>query len=205
MQSKIFSKDCSLYYSDTTGKNINKGRLPEIAFLGRSNVGKSTLINTLLARKSLVRTSKKPGSTIKINYFNLSSTLMIVDLPGLGYAKQSQKTANQISSMLSNYFHNNQNLKLLVYIIDIRRGLKQVDMNILQDMLAKNIQLLLVLNKSDKLNQNEISETDNLLKKEIQHYNNIKNAVTVSCLQKKGIDDIRNSIVLSLSEHEKHN
>ncbi len=140
--------------------------LPEFAFAGRSNVGKSSLINALLGRKALVRTSKQPGKTRNINYFRVDlvdlPSLYMVDLPGYGYARVSHDLKDAWDRLASRYFHENRNLRLIILLVDIRRDLKDEEFEVLDLARKAAIPAVLVATKSDKLNfgnkQKRVSE-----------------------------------------------
>ncbi len=126
---------------------------PEIAFAGRSNVGKSSLINTLVQRKDMVKTSSKPGCTQLINFFLINETLSFVDLPGYGYAKVSKKIRAQWQPMVEQYLSERKNLYGLVLLIDIRRDPKQDDFDLIEWLEANKMPFLVILTKSDKLSK----------------------------------------------------
>lgn len=126
---------------------------PEIAFAGRSNVGKSSLVNALILRKDLVKTSSKPGCTQLINFFLLNESLSFVDLPGFGYAKVSKKIRSQWQPMVEQYLSQRKNLFGLIVLIDVRRDLKTEEMSLVQRLESLEIPYLVVLTKSDKLSK----------------------------------------------------
>lgn len=129
--------------------------IPEIAFAGRSNVGKSSLINKLVSRKNLVKTSSKPGKTESLNFFKVEGGLYLVDLPGYGFAKKDQKTRDAWQDLISGYILSRTALVCVVVIIDLRHELKQLDREMI-DWLADNGKpYLLVYTKADKLSNNE--------------------------------------------------
>jgi len=126
---------------------------PEFAFAGRSNVGKSSLINTLILRKDMVKTSSKPGCTQLINFFLVNENLSFVDLPGYGYAKVSKKIRSQWQPMVNLYLSNRKSLLGLVLLIDIRRDPEKEEFDMMDWLEAHGIPYLLVLTKSDKLSK----------------------------------------------------
>ena len=128
--------------------------LPEIAFAGRSNVGKSSLINTLCERKNLVKTSGKPGHTRTINFFVVNEAVTFVDLPGYGYAAVSKKERQQWSEMIEAYLAGRPNLLGVVCIADLRRGFEDDDMMLVRAAPDFAYQPILVLTKADKLKTN---------------------------------------------------
>jgi GTP-binding protein len=129
--------------------------LPEIAFAGRSNVGKSSLINTLVNRKHLVKTSSTPGRTRLINFFNINDTLSFVDLPGYGYAKVPESIRNKWGPMIETYLSKRDNLMAVVVILDIRRTPRTEERDLLTWLNYYNIASILVITKVDKLSKNK--------------------------------------------------
>jgi GTP-binding protein len=127
--------------------------LPEIAFAGRSNVGKSSLINTLIQRKDMVKTSSKPGCTQLINFFLINEILSFVDLPGYGYAKVSKKIRSQWQPMVEQYLSLRKNLSGLILLIDIRRDPKKEEFDLMDWLEAHEMPYLVILTKSDKLSK----------------------------------------------------
>lgn len=134
------------------------GSLPELAFVGRSNVGKSSLINSLLNRKKLVKTSSTPGKTQMINFFRINDLLIFADLPGYGYAKVPFAVRKRWKSMVEHYLLNRDTLVAIIFIIDIRRGLTDLDLDLKDWLEANEIDYVLAATKSDKLSQSERSK-----------------------------------------------
>jgi len=132
-----------------------EGDLPEIAFAGRSNVGKSSLINVLVNRKNLVRTSSTPGRTQLINFFNVNGTFTLVDLPGYGFAKVPLAVKKEWGPMMETYFAKRANLRGVVLILDIRRIPVAEDIQMLDWLGSYGIPALLVVTKCDKVSRNE--------------------------------------------------
>lgn len=127
---------------------------PEIAFAGRSNVGKSTLINTLLNRKRLVKTSSTPGRTQLLNFFDINGDTVFVDLPGYGYAKVPARIKSRWGPMIEKFLSTRQSLRGVVLILDIRRRPKEEETGLINWLLARAIPVVLVLTKADKLAKN---------------------------------------------------
>ena len=142
------AKKPSGYYKD--------GSLPQVAFAGRSNVGKSSLINRLCGRKKLARTSGTPGRTQMINFFSINNSLLFVDLPGYGYARVPVEIQRQWRPMVNSYLADNPALKLLVLIVDIRRGPKEEELSLLAWLAEHGIPAQVVLTKTDKLKRGQI-------------------------------------------------
>jgi GTP-binding protein len=137
--------------------------LPEIAFAGRSNVGKSTLINCLVQRKKLVKTSNTPGRTQRINFFEVNNSLRFVDLPGYGYAKVSKKMRADWEKMIEDYLVTRKNLCCLVWIIDIRRTPAEFEYNFGLWLEKNKINYINVLTKADKLSKTKQIAQKNLI------------------------------------------
>ena len=131
--------------------------IPEVAFVGRSNVGKSSLINTLLNRKRLARTSTTPGRTQEINFFLVNDRFFFVDLPGYGYAKAPEAIRRQWGPMVETYLGDRQTLKFVIMILDVRRNPSDQDMQLLRWLVHYSIDFLLVLTKTDKISRNELA------------------------------------------------
>ena len=130
--------------------------LPEIAFAGRSNVGKSSLINILLRRKGLARTSNTPGRTQEINFFSVNDSLYFIDLPGYGYAKVPEKIRKNWGPMIETYLSQRQTLRLVVLILDIRRDPSEEDRQLIDWLQHYRLSFLIVLTKIDKVSRNEL-------------------------------------------------
>ena len=132
---------------------------PEVALSGRSNVGKSSLINTLIGRKSLARVSSSPGKTITINYYDVDKKLYLVDLPGYGYAKRSKDSKKVWSSLTEDYFVKNPSidaLKLVVQLIDIRTGPTDDDIMMINFLIENQVNFVVVATKTDKLSKTQL-------------------------------------------------
>ena len=134
---------------------------PEIALSGRSNVGKSSLINTLLGRKSLARVSSAPGKTITINYYDIDKKMYLVDLPGYGFAKRSKESKKSWSSLTEDYFLKNPSsdaIKLVIQLIDIRTGPTEDDVMMINWMIDAGVEFVVVATKTDKLSKAQLKE-----------------------------------------------
>lgn len=129
---------------------------PEIALVGRSNVGKSSLINALLGRKKVAKTSSIPGKTQRMNFFLIDEMLLLVDLPGYGFAKAPESFVAEWSQAIDTYVKTRESLKLLILLIDSRRGVSEEDWQIITWANAKQLPLLIILTKTDKLTPAEL-------------------------------------------------
>ena len=136
---------------------------PEIAFAGRSNVGKSSLINVIINRKNLARTSSTPGRTQSINYFSVGKSLYLVDLPGYGFARVPVKVKESWQKMVEKYLRKRSNLKAVVVILDIRREPTSGDIDLLNWLKHYDIHSILVLTKADKLSRQQVRKQAGLI------------------------------------------
>ena len=141
--------------SAASPKDFPSIRLPEIAFAGKSNVGKSSVINRILQRKNFARVGEKPGKTIHVNYFTIDSQCYFVDLPGYGYAKVSQSEKDRWSRLMEDYFAS-QRIDLGVFIVDARHAPTQNDITMANWFLESGCPFIVVANKLDKLKRSEI-------------------------------------------------
>ena len=132
--------------------------LPEIAFAGKSNVGKSSLINGIMNRKSLARTSSQPGKTQTINFYNVNREMYFVDLPGYGYASVSKEIKAKWGKMIENYLHTSQMLKAVFLLIDIRHDPSANDKNMYEWILANGYEPIIVATKLDKIKRSQIQK-----------------------------------------------
>ncbi len=137
---------------------------PEVAFAGKSNVGKSSLINALMNRKSLARTSAQPGKTQTINYYNINNTFYLVDLPGYGYAKANEKVKAQWGKMIEDYLHKSKQLRCVFLLIDIRHEPGSNDV-IMYDWIRRHgYQPIIIATKLDKINRSQIQKQLKLIR-----------------------------------------
>ena len=142
-------------------RQFPKSPTPEIALSGRSNVGKSSLINTLLGRKNLARVSSAPGKTITINYYDVDKKLYLVDLPGYGYAKRSKDSVRVWSTLTEDYFLKNPSsdaIKLVIQLIDVRIGPTDDDIMMINWLIDNNVPFVIVATKTDKLRKTALGE-----------------------------------------------
>ena len=142
-----------------------KDRIPEYAFIGRSNVGKSSLINMLMERKSLAKTSGKPGKTQLINHFSINKEWFLVDLPGYGYAKTSKKKRTIFQYFIENYFKEREQLVCTFVLIDSRHDPQKIDLEFMQFLGENQIPFCIVFTKADKLGSSKINQQITFYKK----------------------------------------
>jgi GTP-binding protein len=147
----LFAAECAFVAGATNPSILPPIGLPEVAFAGRSNVGKSSLINALTGRKTLARTSNTPGRTQQINFFNLGGRLMLVDMPGYGYAKASRKEVKEWQGLATLYLKGRPTLRRALLLIDARQGLKESDERVMKQLDESAQSYQVVLTKADKL------------------------------------------------------
>ncbi|ADD67101.1 ribosome biogenesis GTP-binding protein YsxC [Denitrovibrio acetiphilus DSM 12809] len=169
-------------------KGYPETEFPEIAFAGRSNVGKSSMINTLLGTKKLVKVGKTPGKTRLVNFFLVSDRIMLVDLPGYGFAKVSKAEKAQWGETIENYFTERTQLSACVLILDIRRDPNEDDLGMLYWLQHYNVKALIALTKCDKLSNNQ--QISRLAKISKQLNMPREDFLIFSSLSKKGKEDV---------------
>ena len=142
-------------------KQYPKSGLPEIVLVGKSNVGKSSFINTMINRKKLARTSSEPGKTRQINFYNIDDTFYFVDLPGYGYSKMSKKEQVQVGHFIEEYLSKRQEISLIIFLIDIRRNPTDNDKLMYNYIISSGLPCLILANKADKI---AITKVDGVVK-----------------------------------------
>ena len=153
----LFAKSCDFVLGAAKLDHIPESRLPEIAFAGRSNVGKSSLVNALTGRKTLARVSNTPGRTREINFFRLDDRLMLADLPGYGFARASKEQSERWADLIFEYLRGRPTLRRVILLIDSRRGLLKNDIEVMTLLDRAAVSYQLVLTKTDKLKPNELA------------------------------------------------
>ena len=175
-----------------TSKQLPPSTLPEIAFAGRSNVGKSSLLNTLFNRKQLARVSQKPGKTSTINFF-LSGDVRFVDLPGYGYAKVSKSERERWAELIEGYFNQDRNFALVCSLIDIRHPASDLDENMVGFLQEAELPFIIVLTKGDKLSKSKCNQQRAAIKRQLQLDDDVPMVLT-SSLKRSGMDELRSTI-----------
>lgn len=143
-------------------------KYPEIAFAGKSNVGKSSLINALMNRKSLARTSSQPGKTQTINYYNINDALYFVDLPGYGYAQANEHVKAQWGKMIEDYLHKSKQLKLVFLLVDIRHAPSNNDCIMYDWICNRGYKPVIIATKLDKINRSQVQKQLKLIRTTLQ-------------------------------------
>lgn len=162
---------------------------PEIAFAGKSNVGKSSLINALMNRKSYARISATPGKTQTINYYNINEELYLVDLPGYGYAKVSEKEKEQWGKLVERYLHGSSQLKAVFLLIDIRHVPSENDRMMYQWILEQGFRPVIIATKLDKLKRSQVQKQIKVLKEGLKLVPGTK-MIPFSSVTKQGREEI---------------
>jgi GTP-binding protein len=153
----LFAGPCDFVLGAALLQHIPESSLPEIAFAGRSNVGKSSLVNALTGRKTLARVSNTPGRTREINFFRLGGRLMLADLPGYGFARASKAESERWSGLIFEYLRGRPTLRRVILLIDSRRGLLKNDVEVMTLLDRAAVSYQLVLTKTDKLKPGELA------------------------------------------------
>jgi GTP-binding protein len=154
----LFARGCDFVAGAANLDAIPDGTLPEIAFAGRSNVGKSSLVNALTGRKTLARTSNTPGRTQQINFFRLAERLMLVDLPGYGYARAPKHQVAAWTRLVNGYLQGRAGLRRVCLLIDARHGPKEIDHTVMRMLDQAAVGYQVILTKADKLKPPELAE-----------------------------------------------
>ncbi|MEG0592604.1 MAG: ribosome biogenesis GTP-binding protein YihA/YsxC [Coprobacillus sp.] len=168
--------------------------LPEICLAGRSNVGKSSMINTITNHSKLAKVSGTPGKTRTLNFFNINNELRLVDVPGYGYAKVNEKIKESFGDMIDTYLSDRETLKGLVLIVDYRHKPTRDDREMYEYAKHYHIPVIVVATKEDKLKRNDLKKNEKLIK-ETLGFNKNDSFVKFSSLNKVGIDEVWDAII----------
>lgn len=176
-----------------TLKQIPESDLPEIVFAGRSNVGKSSMLNRLFNRKNLARVSSMPGKTITINFFKVED-VRIVDLPGYGYAKVAKGEKRRWAEMMEGYFQSPRNIKLVVQLVDMRHKPSEDDYIMMRFLKDAQLPFIVAATKSDKLNKTQYNERKNALREELAEFGDNLTIIPFSSEKGEGTDELKSVI-----------
>ena len=188
----LFTQNCDFLISAASFNQLPDTDLPEIAFAGRSNVGKSSLLNALTGRKNLARTSNTPGRTQQVNFFDLGGRMMLTDLPGYGYAKAAKSVVDQWTRLIKSYLKGRVRLRRVCLLIDSRHGLKDTDREAMALMDEAAVAYQIVLTKCDKIKATELekllAKTDKEITKHVAAHPEI---LVTSSFKSLGIEEMR--------------
>ncbi len=191
----LFAQPCDFIRGVTRIADLPEGGLPEVAFAGRSNVGKSSLINALTNRKTLARTSNTPGRTREVNFFNLGDQLHLVDLPGFGYARVSKTQVKEWTALVTDYLRGRAALRRVCLLVDSRRGLLESDLSVMKILDVAAVSYQIVLTKTDKLKpgplEARIKDVETALRKHAAAYPDI---LVTSSVKGAGLAEMRASL-----------
>ncbi len=182
-------KDVSLETVCGITSKLPDNQLPEVAFAGKSNVGKSSLINAMVNRKKLARTSGQPGKTQTINFYNVNHEMYIVDLPGYGYAKISKSVSAKWGPMIENYLHTSRQLRMVFLLIDIRHKPTDNDVQMYRWILSNGFSPVIVATKLDKIKKSQLSKQLKLVKETLHVIDGVP-VVPFSAVTRQGRDQI---------------
>ena len=197
---KIFAGNCDFLGAVNHLDGLPPATLPEVAFAGRSNVGKSSLINALTGRKTLARTSDTPGRTQQLNFFDLGGHFFLVDMPGYGYAKVSKAQKKQWIFLIRDYLRGRQTLRNVLLLIDSRHGLKDSDEEIMDMMDECAVNYRIILTKADKSNTPEFQDIQGKVKDALKkHAAAFPDPILTSAHEGIGIPELR-ALVFSVAK-----
>ncbi len=184
-------KDAHFVSSNSRFDKLPKDNLPEYAFIGRSNVGKSSLINTLVQRKGLAKTSSTPGKTIAINHFMVNHSWYLVDLPGYGYAQRSKKAREEWRVMLANYISRRRNLLYTFVLVDSRIEPQNSDIGFMEWLGENQVPFCIVFTKADKISKAELNKSVDVYKNRLlEEWEELPPIFITSSETKLGRDEI---------------
>lgn len=193
-------KSVEMNLSATSPKHYPKDYFLQVAFVGRSNVGKSSAINTLLNRKSIARVSQSPGKTRTINFYSVNEQFYFVDLPGYGYAKLSKEEQEGWGKMMERYFIESPNLIHLFLLVDIRHEPKDSDVQMYQFAHHWNIPITVIATKSDKINRSQLQKNISVIRKKLNLLSG-EDVFMISSLKKTGKEEIWSKIIDIFAEN----
>lgn len=192
---RLFGGACEFVAGAAEFDALPESRLPEVAFAGRSNAGKSSLINALTNRTALARVSHTPGRTRQINLFRLRDALMLADLPGYGFARVSKAQAAAWSALITAYLNTRKNLRRVVLLLDARRGIMETDREVMRLLDRAAVAYQVVLTKADALTAAELDQVCDSVAKETQtHAAALSGVIGTSAKEGLGIDTLRQAL-----------
>jgi len=200
LTTKIFRQEAKFIAGVARTDQFPKLFLPQVAFFGKSNVGKSSLINTICKRKALARVSHTPGRTQQINFFSIADKMLIADLPGYGFAKVPKSQKVDWQNLITHYLHNESKLQLVNLLIDARRGIKENDIEIMELLKASDKNFQIILTKTDKVTINDKFLVE--LKDYLATLGCLCNVISTSSKSGNGTKDLQLSMVQSIKQQQ---
>ncbi len=194
---RLFAQQCDFVLGAANLEQLPSAAMVEIAFAGRSNVGKSSLVNALTGRKTLVKVSNTPGRTQQLNFFNLANRLMLVDMPGYGYAKVSKDKKHAWDGLIKDYLRGRPNLRRTLILIDSRHGVKQSDKEIMEILDESAVPYQVIFTKADKLRPSEEAQ---IKFDKTKHAALINEFFVTSSEKKLGINELQASLAALTKE-----
>ena len=192
---RLFAAEARFVAGASSASALPPEGLPEVAFFGRSNVGKSSLVNALTGRRMLARTSKTPGRTRQINFFDLGGRLMLVDLPGYGYSEASKAAVKSWTNLVRHYLHTRAALRRVCLLIDSRHGVKEVDRPLMCMLDTAGVSYQLVLTKTDKASKDELAAVPDKMPAQLaDHMAAYPEVQLTSAVNHRGIAELRETL-----------
>ena len=185
---KVNTHNADILLSATNKSHYPQDDIPEVALAGRSNVGKSSFINTMLNRKNLARTSGKPGKTQLLNFFNIDDKLRFVDVPGYGYARVSKKEREKWGKMIEEYLTSRENLRAVVSLVDFRHEPSADDVQMYEFLKYYEIPVILVATKADKIPRGKWNKHESMIKKKLD-FDKTDTFIIFSSVNKTGVEE----------------
>lgn len=194
----LFRGSCDFMLGMARLDQLPLSDLPEVAFAGRSNVGKSSLLNALTGRSALARTSHTPGRTQQLNFFDLGGKLRLVDMPGYGYAKVSKTQRKDWNKLIRDYLRGRVNLRAVYVLVDGRHGLKDSDTEMMKMLDESAVPYRIILTKADKVHESEMTPRIEDLKVTLKKYSAAyPEPILTSSHKDRGLDDVQRNILFS--------
>lgn len=190
---KVNTHNADILLSATNKSHYPQDDIPEVALAGRSNVGKSSFINTMLNRKNLARTSGKPGKTQLLNFFNIDDKLRFVDVPGYGYARVSKKEREKWGKMIEEYLTTRENLRAVVSLVDLRHEPSADDVQMYEFLKYYEIPVILVATKADKIPRGKWNKHESMIKKKLD-FDKTDTFIIFSSVNKTGVEEAWHAI-----------
>ena len=190
---EINTHNADILLSAANKSHYPQDEIPEVALAGRSNVGKSSFINTMLNRKNLARTSGKPGKTQLLNFFNIDGKLRFVDVPGYGYARVSKKEREKWGKMIEEYLTSRENLKAVVSLVDLRHEPSADDVQMYEFLKYYEIPVILVATKADKIPRGKWNKHESMIKKKLD-FDKTDTFIIFSSVNKTGVEEAWDAI-----------